>query len=213
MSELVRLVRRRRGAPSAAWWVAAALLVAVAAGCLGVGQPGQDDGATGVAAGPIATPGRGSGSGEPVSLSIPAIKVSTRLEGLGLSPDGTVEVPTDYDEAGWYRLGPAPGKRGSAVVLGHVDSYRGEAVFFRLKLLQPGDRIDVGLANGESVHFVVGYVATYAKDQFPANFVYGDHGITALQLVTCGGDFDPESRSYLSNVVVYATLVDAVPSA
>lgn len=157
-------------------------------------------------------PSQDPGSAEPVALSIPAIKVSTPLAALGLNPDGTVEVPADYDEAGWYRHGPAPGHQGSAVILGHVDSYRGEAVFFRLKLLKPGDQVDVRLGNGATVRFAVTYLATYPREQFPANFVYGDHGISALQLVTCGGDFDRASRSYLSNVVVYTTLLKTGPA-
>jgi sortase (surface protein transpeptidase) len=193
--------------PSGAWWIVAAVLVAVAAGALGVGQPGGTDASTARTA---VSPGPATSAmvarSEPVSLTIPAIRVSVPLVGLGLNPDGTVEVPTDFDEAGWYRLGPTPGQRGSAVILGHVDSYRGEAVFFRLKLLRPGDLVDVGLANGATVRFAVTYVATYPKPQFPAAFVYGDHGISALQLVTCGGEFDTHARSYLSNVVVYTRL-------
>lgn len=37
--------------------------------------------------------------------------------------------------------------------------------------------------------------------------VYGSRGYSALQLVTCGGTFDRQARSYRSNVVVYSSLV------
>jgi hypothetical protein len=80
-------------------------------------------------------------------------------------------------------------------------------VFFRLRYLQPGDHIEVSLANGTVAHFVVNAVTMYPKQQFPAQQVYGPHGYSALQLVTCGGDFDTDTRSYLSNIVVYTTLV------
>jgi hypothetical protein len=50
-------------------------------------------------------------------------------------------------------------------------------------------------------------VATYPKEQFPARQVYASHGYSALQLVTCGGEFDTHTRSYLSNVVAYTSLV------
>jgi hypothetical protein len=43
--------------------------------------------------------------------------------------------------------------------------------------------------------------------------VYGSHGYSALQLVTCGGKFDTRTRSYLSNVVVYTSLVALIPAA
>lgn len=67
----------------------------------------------------------------PERLEIPAIDLSTRVVGLGLEPDRNVEVPADADLAGWFRLGPKPGEIGSAVILGHVDSDAGPAVFER----------------------------------------------------------------------------------
>ena len=146
----------------------------------------------------------------PTGLRIPAIDLSVRLTQLALNPDRTVEVPTDFALPGWYRLGPAPGQRGSAVILGHVDSYRGPAVFARLRALRPGDVVEVGLAGGRTARFAVRAVETQLKRDFPAQRVYGDHGGRSLQLVTCGGEFDRTARSYRSNVVVYTELVSAV---
>jgi hypothetical protein len=88
-----------------------------------------------------------------------------------------------------------------------VDSYEGPAVFFRLRSLRVGDRVEVRLADGVLARFVVRRIAMYSKDQFPARQVYGSHGYSALQLVTCGGRFDTRARSYLSNVVAYTSLV------
>jgi sortase (surface protein transpeptidase) len=133
--------------------------------------------------------------------------VAVPLSRLGLNPDRTVEVPTDFAAAGWFRLGPPPGQLGSSVILGHVDSFRGPAVFFRLHALRPRDRVEVRLADGSVAHFAVRGVRTYLKRDFPARRVYGSHGDRALHLVTCGGRFDPRTRSYQSNVVVYTSLV------
>lgn len=142
----------------------------------------------------------------PVSLRIPAIGLSVPLSTLGLNLDGTVQVPTDFQEPGWYRLGPSPGEMGSAVILGHVDSYLGPAVFFQLRSLTAGDQVEVTLADGVMTSFVVTSVAMYPKTGFPAQQVYGSHGSSALQLVTCGGTFDAQTGSYLSNIVVYTSL-------
>ncbi len=142
----------------------------------------------------------------PVALRVPAIDLAVSLSTLGLNPDQTVEVPTDFQEPGWFRLGPSPGQLGSAVILGHVDSFQGPAVFFRLRTLRPGDQVEVSLADGMIAHFVVTTVVMYPKVQFPAQQVYAAHGGSALQLVTCGGTFDTHTRSYLSNVVAYTTL-------
>jgi hypothetical protein len=149
----------------------------------------------------------------PIMLRIPAIRVAAALSTLGLNPDRTVEVPADFQQAGWYRLGPSPGQVGSAVILGHLDSYRGPAVFFRLKYLRPGDRVEVGLADGAIARFAVREVATYPGARFPARRVYGSDGSSALQLVTCGGSFDTRTRHYRSNVVVYTSLVATTGSA
>ena len=150
-------------------------------------------------------------SSVPVALSIPAIDVATPLSALGLNPDGTVQVPTDPQEPGWYHFGPTPGAVGSAVILGHVDSYLGPAVFFRLRALVTGDHVDVRLADGVEAHFVVSTVVTYPKAQFPDQLVYTSHGFSALQLVTCGGTFDARTGHYLSNVVVYTHLSGSTP--
>jgi sortase (surface protein transpeptidase) len=140
-------------------------------------------------------------------LHIPGINVASSLSKLGYNPDGTVEVPTDPDQPGWFRRGPSPGQRGSAVILGHVDSRRGPAVFFRLGALRRGDRVSVRLADGAVARFAVVSVAIYPKSRFPARRVYGPRKYSALQLVTCGGKFDRSTGHYRSNVVAYTRLV------
>ncbi len=149
----------------------------------------------------------------PVELRIPAIDVAVSLSSLGLNPDGTVEVPTDFHEPGWFQPGPAPGQVGSAVILGHVDSHEGPAVFYRLRSLRAGDRIEVSRADGSVAHFVVDAIAMYPKEEFPAREVYASPGYSALQLVTCGGEFDSDSGHYQSNVVAYTSLVRTTPAA
>jgi sortase family protein len=146
----------------------------------------------------------------PVELTVPSISLKVSLSTLGLNADGTVQVPTDVQQPGWFRLGPAPGEIGSAVILGHVDSYAGPGVFFKLPSLVAGDDVDVGLADGVTAEFKVTSVATYLKANFPGQTVYGSNGISALQLVTCGGTFDSATGHYLSNIVVYTSLVKLV---
>jgi hypothetical protein len=170
------------------------------------------------AASAAGTTGRGSAKAPsllqslPVSVAIPAIGVRSRLLRLGLNPDGTIQVPsllTSADEAAWYKYSAMPGQPGTAVIEGHVDSYHGPAVFFRLGALRPGNRIEVALADGVTAVFRVTGVRQYAKDEFPAKIVYGEAGYPALRLITCGGDFDPATGHYLSSVVVFASLDSA----
>ncbi len=82
----------------------------------------------------------------PVSVSIPEIGVRSKLLRLGLNTDGSIAVPslvTSANEAAWYKYSVTPGQVGAAVIEGHVDSYHGPAVFYRLGALRPGNQIDV----------------------------------------------------------------------
>ena len=142
----------------------------------------------------------------PVRLRIPKIQVTTSLEPLGRAPDGTVEVPNQFDLAGWYAPGPRPGDLGSAVILGHVDSDRGPAVFYRLRELRPGDQLTITRADGSLVQFVVQRTQQSPKDQFPTDDVYYPTLTPGLRLVTCGGVFDASWGHYLSNIIVYAAI-------
>ena len=121
--------------------------------------------------GPAARKGPSLRRSLPVSVDIPAIGVQSALLRLGLNPDGTVAVPpltTSADEAAWYKYSVTPGQIGTSVIEGHVDSYQGPAVFYRLGALHPGDRIDVRLADGNTAIFRVTGVREYTKDEFPA---------------------------------------------
>lgn len=141
-------------------------------------------------------------------LRIPSIGVHAEVVRLGLHPDGTLETPDDdFGQAGWWSGGPAPGEPGPVVIVGHVDSYRGPAVFWRLRELEPGDAVDVVRLDGTAVRYVVRRRERVAKDAFPTERVYGEVDGHELRLITCGGTFDRDVRSYTDNVIVYAEQV------
>jgi sortase (surface protein transpeptidase) len=142
----------------------------------------------------------------PVSVEVPSIGVDSTLISLGLNPDRTVEVPKDFSKAGWYTKGPTPGEAGASVILGHIDSFRGPAVFFKLSKLNPGDQVRVKRSDGTTATFTVDARREYPKTAFPSKEVYGAVAYAGLRLITCGGEFDSKARSYLDNIVVYAHL-------
>jgi Sortase domain len=148
----------------------------------------------------------------PVSVDIPAIGVHSRLLHLGTGAAGAIQVPsvdTQASLAAWYKYSATPGQIGTSVIEGHVDSYRGPAVFFRLGALRPGNIIKVTLADGITAIFRVTGVRQYVKSRFPAAAIYRTPGYAALRLITCGGVFDYATRNYLSSVVVFASLTSA----
>jgi Sortase domain len=148
----------------------------------------------------------------PVSVDIPAIGVSSGLLHLGVTAEGAIQVPSipaQAAEAAWYEYSVTPGQIGASVIEGHVDSYQGPAVFFRLGALRPGDTVKVGLADGITAVFRVTGVRRYLKSSFPAAAVYGATDYAALRLITCGGAFDYATGHYLSSVVVFASLASS----
>src|SRR4029079_10704358 len=103
---------------------------------------------------------------DPLRLRVPAIGVDAPIIPLGLNPDGTLQVPTSFSNAGWFRPGPEPGERGAAVIAGHVDSTAGPGVFYRLRALRTGDDITITVDGGSVVHFVVTATRQVAKTRF-----------------------------------------------
>lgn len=201
------------------WRVVAATLVLAATVCLVVwsdrsATPTAADAAVvppaTAAATTTRTPDQSVATAEtsrPVQLAIPDLRLDTRLITLGVRPDRTVEVPGDPDRAGWFRRGTVPGSLGSAVILGHVDSEDGPAVFSGLSTLARGAQVSVTMDDGSVVTFAVRSVRTYDNEAFPARRVYGSHGRREINLVTCGGAYDADRGGYQANVVVNARWV------
>jgi sortase (surface protein transpeptidase) len=142
----------------------------------------------------------------PTSLTIPAIGVQTSLVRLGLTRSGALQVPPTAAVAGWYTESPRPGAIGPAVIAGHIDSISGPGVFYRLRLLLPGNLVYVRRADGSLAVFRVTAVHSYLKAKFPTQIVYGAVPDAQLRLITCGGAFDQATGHYLSNIIVFATL-------
>jgi hypothetical protein len=140
----------------------------------------------------------------PVRIEIPGIGVKAPIIRLGLNPDKTLEVPKDFGDTGWWSGGPRPGEPGPAVIAGHVDSYTGPAVFYRLSELRPQDTVIVVRRDGTRGRFSVVGSARYPKSDFPTQRVYGATSGPTLRLITCGGAFDRSTGHYVDNTVVFA---------
>lgn len=143
-------------------------------------------------------------SAPPVAVDIPAIEVSAGVDPLSLEPSGELAVPSDFDRVGWWSGGSQPGTPGPMVLVGHLDSKGGPAVFYRLEKLEAGDRVEVRRSDGETVAYEVQRLASYSKEEFPTLEVYGVTEGATLRLVTCFGSFDHAAGSYRDNLVVYA---------
>jgi sortase (surface protein transpeptidase) len=144
----------------------------------------------------------------PVRLMIPSLDIDTGFETpLGLKSNGEIEVPTGYTDVAYYKYGPTPGELGPAVILGHVDSVAGPAVFFSLGQLKPNDEIKIEREDGTVAVFAVTDLQRHPQSGFPTTRVYSDIDHVGLRLITCTGLYEKDILRYTHNLIVFAKLV------
>ncbi|MER6849756.1 class F sortase [Streptomyces flaveolus] len=146
---------------------------------------------------------------DPVRLRIAAIGVNAPMTRVGLDSVGALQTPPPGQPGlvGWYGDGTAPGSAGTAIATGHVDTPTGDpGVFYNLGALPKGATIEISRADRRTAVFAVRAVELYDKKKFPSKKVYGSSDRPELRLITCGGGYTKRT-GYLSNVVVYATLI------
>lgn len=153
----------------------------------------------------------------PKWLDIQPIDVHAPVVERGLDGDGAVDPPpfSTPHVVGWYKDGAAPGAQGAAVLVGHVDTASQPAVFHALRRVSAGDPVRVARADGSVAVFTVESVDVVPRKRFDADRVYGvrEPGRAELRVITCGGAYDREHRTYEANVVVSAYLTGATGDA
>jgi sortase (surface protein transpeptidase) len=143
----------------------------------------------------------------PVSISIDSIDVAgAPVRDVGVEADGQMEIP-GAREVGWYRFGSTPGGRGSSVLAAHIAFNGVDGIFRHLDRAEEGDLVTVGFDDGSEAVFVVRATEEYFKEELPDD-IWDRDGDSRLVLITCGGGFNEQLRSYDSNVVLYAEPVD-----
>lgn len=143
----------------------------------------------------------------PKTLTIPKIKVQANVDQVGLSKDGKVGVPSGTEDVAWYKDGVMPGQKGNAVIDGHVDSYKGPAVFFNLKNLKKNDKVYVVDQNGKKHTFKVVKIESYPTGHAPLQTVFGYTNQPMLNLITCTGTYQQSKGTHDHRLVVYTKLV------
>ncbi|MEU3779839.1 class F sortase [Streptomyces sp900129855] len=150
------------------------------------------------------------GQAMPQRVDIPDLGVQAPVVARGLDDRGAVDPPP-FDQAGvvgWYAGGAQPGAKGTALLVGHVDTETRPAVFYRLSTLKAGETVRVVRDDGKVAEFTVDDVEVVQRDHFDARQAYGPRrpDRAELRLITCGGTFDRATRSYTANVIVSAYL-------
>jgi len=143
----------------------------------------------------------------PESISIERIGVNAEIASIGITPEGQMEDPDSYDTVGWYRFGPAPGEAGRAILVGHLDSKTGPAVFYRLGELAAGDEVIIRSGGSATdLVYVVRESVSYPEAEVPADLIFGPTDQPELVLITCAGVFDRGVGAYDERRIVVADL-------
>ncbi|TFD32690.1 class F sortase [Cryobacterium cryoconiti] len=142
----------------------------------------------------------------PQRIRVGSLGIDMAIEPVGLAADGAMELPKDPSIAAWYRFGPSPvSATGATVVAAHVDSLVYDiGPFAELASAPAGTEIVVTTEDGQERRYAVESVQTVNKADVPWDSIFDRTGPGRLTLVTCGGEFDYDARSYLSNVIVSA---------
>ena len=147
--------------------------------------------------------------GAPKAITIPAINVETLIQSVGVDQNGRMGLPTNFVDVAWYKYGPEPGNRGSAVIAGHLDTAVDDrAVFAKLSTLKKGDDVYVLDKMGQTIHFRVTKKEVYDDTEAPLDRIF-DQGLTTarLNLITCDGVWNPKTKNYSERLVVYTERV------
>ncbi|MFI6286548.1 class F sortase [Streptomyces sp. NPDC051018] len=150
------------------------------------------------------------GPAEPRRVDVPSLGIAAAVVRRGLDGTGAVDPPAYATprKVGWFGGGTHPGAPGASLLVGHVDTRTGPAVFYGLSSARTGEKVRVTRRDGSVAEFTIDDVQVFDRKRFDARKVYGPHrhGRAELRLITCGGTFDRRIGAYTANVVVSAYL-------
>lgn len=147
--------------------------------------------------------------GKPIEISIPEISVETDIERVGIDDKGRMDIPKDWNNAGWYMHGPSPGEIGSAVIDGHFDAPDGSpSIFYDLDKLRTGSKIQIVDENGKTIEFEVIGKKNYLLSEFPSDLIFNRRDGKFLNLITCSGSWNKDDKNYTHRYVVFAQKID-----
>jgi len=142
----------------------------------------------------------------PLKVDLPALHLTSPITATTTDvATGELVVPPDPATVVWWAGGARPGDpAGSVTLAGHVD-YNGVAgALFNLRSLPVGSTVTVTGANRQKHLYRVTARRQVRKASLDQLNVFTSGGPPQLVLLTCGGAFDKERRSYDNNVIVVA---------
>jgi LPXTG-site transpeptidase (sortase) family protein len=148
------------------------------------------------------------GAADPKYIRLPTINAEGFMQGVGIDQRGAVAVPNNIHMAGWFAESMRPGEPGLSIIDGHVDGRQNDGIFKNLIKLQEGDEFTVTFGNETVKRFRVKKVSLVEAARSAAALFSRDVAVPSqLNLITCGGTFDQQTKLYDKRVIVVAELV------
>jgi sortase (surface protein transpeptidase) len=146
----------------------------------------------------------------PRYLTIDKLGISARILAMGITEDGALESPKTAWDVGWYNGSATPGAGGALLIDGHVNDTRNTlGVFGRLHALIKGDLIQIERGDGKLYTYRI--VETEQIPVAQVNMAKLLKSISndrqGLNIITCGGKYDPKGQTFTDRVIVYAEQV------
>jgi LPXTG-site transpeptidase (sortase) family protein len=138
----------------------------------------------------------------PFRMVIDRIGVNAPVNPYGLDAARVPQVPLNAYEVAWYNFSAKPGTGSNAVFAGHV-TWSGQAVFYLLDTLAPGDTVRLIGEDGTQLTYTIS--ETYMVDpNDPASLsVMAPTPADVITIITCDGSFfytgDPVFRGDYTN--------------
>ncbi len=148
-------------------------------------------------------------SDDPKYIRLPSIDSGGYIQNVGIDQNQQIAVPDNVHKAGWFINSVRPGEMGLSIIDGHVDGATSRnGIFMHLEYINSGDEFEIEMGDGRILTYRVMEVVSMHESE-AASVLFSQHPQVSHQvnLITCGGLFDQESRSYDERVIVSAELV------
>jgi LPXTG-site transpeptidase (sortase) family protein len=150
------------------------------------------------------------GGNLPAQLIIPRLDLTAPIIPLGINEQGEFAAPASGAQVGWYLGSGTPGISNAADVIlldGHLTDKQGQpAIFANLHQLRVNDQLSIKRADDKIFSYVVTEVNNQAVEQIDMTqlMISSAADKQAVSIITCAGDFNPETQTYTQRLIVRA---------
>ncbi|HYF96543.1 MAG TPA: class F sortase [Patescibacteria group bacterium] len=146
----------------------------------------------------------------PKKIKINKLSVNALVRALGTKENGELKAPSNIYDTGWYNQSAKPGEHGAMLIDGHYRGPTKPGVFKNINNLVKGDVITIERGDGKTFDYKVVKTEVYDADKVPmaSALVPIEPGKPGLNLITCGGKYNPSTKLYDERIMVFASLVE-----